>query len=590
MPRYTQESIEALRSRIDLVEVLSSHLQLHRSGSSYKALCPFHEEKTPSFIVQRGDSHYHCFGCGAHGDAIAFLMSHLKMGFLDALESLAERFHVTLEEAEKVGHKNTPSKGALKLALERACQFYHFVLLYTQEGEEALRYLYKRGIDRAFIQRFRLGFAPPLGDAFCTLAKHLNIDERILIESGLFSPHRRKDFFADRITFPICDPLGAVIGFSARKFKEETYGGKYINTPETLLFKKSHVLFGLSYCRQKIAKEREAMVVEGQLDALRLIYLGFDYAVAGQGTAFGEGHALQLLQLGVQRIFLALDADEAGQEAAVKIGHLFQKKGVEVRVVRFPSGKDPDSFLREEGAPALEKLLKESIDYLTFLFAYHGQKIDLNSPSQKNALVQTIAKTIREWEHPVMVHESVRALAVLAKVPESVIEVEAGSLPNLPIKRALRAAVHLDIDPDKILETDLLRWMILIGDSHPEWIERIARNVTETHFCIPSCRSLFALYMKLFQQGRPKDLLALGALVEHEEEETLLSEILQKKINLQKPREGIEEVLQKILLRSWMQEREKVHAQIKAATYSDEEMLLLAKRFEELKAHYPRIS
>src|SRR5579883_1739222 len=160
MPLYTKESLDLLRQRIDLAEVVGSYVQLRRSGASYKALCPFHEEKTPSFMIQKGDTHYHCFGCGAHGDAIAFLMGHLRMGFMEAVESLADRFGITLEKEESSQEYRGPKKSDLKAALEKACRFFHFSLLYSEEGQEALEYLYQRGLDLSFIQQFEIGYAP----------------------------------------------------------------------------------------------------------------------------------------------------------------------------------------------------------------------------------------------------------------------------------------------------------------------------------------------------------------------------------------------------------------------------------------------
>jgi len=234
MPLYTKESLDLLRQRIDLSEVISAHIDLKKSGSAYKALCPFHEEKSPSFIVNRGDNHYHCFGCGAHGDAIAFLMNHLKMGFTESVESLAEKFGVALERDDKV--ENTgPSKTLLKEAMQLACRFYHFMLLHTEEGIQALQYLYKRGIDLDFIQRFEIGFAPRQRNALYKILKGKELSDPVLQGAGLLSISEdgtKRDFFSDRIMFPIRDGMGNVIGFSGRKFKEETFGGKYINTSD----------------------------------------------------------------------------------------------------------------------------------------------------------------------------------------------------------------------------------------------------------------------------------------------------------------------------------------------------------------------
>lgn len=212
MPIFTQESLETLRQRIDIIEVLSPYVELKRSGASYKGLCPFHDEKSPSFIVQKGDSHYHCFGCGAHGDSIQFLMTHVKMGFSDAVETLAQKFNVPLQHAEGGSKEDAVNKGALKRAAETACQLYEFFLLHTEEGHEALRYLYSRGIDLDFIKQFRIGYAPTQHGLLQTVMHEKRVSNQTLLDAGLVSQSdsgRWRDFFSDRITFPICDASGS---------------------------------------------------------------------------------------------------------------------------------------------------------------------------------------------------------------------------------------------------------------------------------------------------------------------------------------------------------------------------------------------
>ncbi len=214
MPIFSKESLETLRQKIDLVDVLSSHIDLKRAGASYKALCPFHDEKSPSFMVQKGDTHYHCFGCGAHGDAISFLMTYQKMNFNDAVESLAQRFSVPLEIVE--GEAKGPNKAVLKEALDLASRFFHFYLLHTDEGHEALRYLYSRGLDLPFIQHFQIGLSPKAPGALRKVLHSKFVRDETLQEVGLIVPGKEggwRDFFHERITFPICDASGAVIGF-----------------------------------------------------------------------------------------------------------------------------------------------------------------------------------------------------------------------------------------------------------------------------------------------------------------------------------------------------------------------------------------
>ena len=538
-------------------------------------------------MLQKGDSHYHCFGCGAHGDAISFLMAHLKMTFTDAIEHLADRFGVHLEKEEGSHKKTGPSKTELKDALQKASRFYHFVLLYTEEGQKALHYLYDRGIDLDFIKFFEIGYAPSQKNLFQPVMKADGVSDIVLEQAGLVlatESGRRRDFFSERITFPIRDALGSVIGFSARKIKEETFGGKYINTAETPLFKKSHVLFGLSYSRKRIAKERKAIIVEGQIDALRLIHTGFNFTVAGQGTAFGEGHAEELCHLGVHHVYLALDGDTAGQEATVKIGDLFQKKGVEVSVVPIPIGKDPDSFLKEEGPEAFVKLLEESQDYLTFLVAHFSKTVNLDSPSGKSELIDMLIKRIKAWDLPVMVHESLRRVADLVGIPESLIGVDV--LHTAPMKRSDRASFSY-VDPDRILEADLLRWILLASPSVPKILDLIKVNIKPSYFRTSVCQKLYGVCFGV--ESAALDFTLFSSCLEKEEDQSILSEIMQRKINLQKAEEGVIETIRKILQRQWMEEREVIKAKIHSGRLSEEEVLELAKEFDAIKKKPPEI-
>ncbi len=582
MALYTTESLDTLRSKVDLVEVLSSHLQLKRSGATHKGLCPFHEEKSPSFMVQAGDTHYHCFGCGAHGDAIAFLMNHVKMSFVDAVESLAERFSVTLEKAEGDEQKKGPDRIALKEALDLASRFYHTLLLHTEEGHAALHYLYQRDIDLDFIKFFQIGYAPSDRSLFTTFAQKEGVQEEILITAGLMT-EKRRDFFSERITFPIRDPFGAVVGFSARKIKEETFGGKYINTPETPLFKKSHLLFGLNYSRQRIAKERRAIIVEGQIDCLRLIHSGLNFTVASQGTAFGEGHVKLLTDLGVNQVFLAMDGDNAGKGAAIKVGNLFQKEGIGVAVLDLPPESDPDSFVKAEGIEAFSNLLKNPIDYLTFLVKSSSVGVDLSNPAQKNELLRKLTEQIRGWEEPVMVHESLRKIAQLTHVPESVVGVGASTPQAYFIKRFGNAGRE-NVDPDQVLETDLLRWLILRPD--PRLLDIAKLNIAPDLFRHAICKRIFE---KFIASDGPRDLISLGSILEKEEEQTLLAEIVRKKVNPDKAEEGLVEVIHRLLIRKWMEEREGIKQRIQSGACTDEEALKLAKVFDEIRKNQPTV-
>ena len=328
--------------------------------------------------------------------------------------------------------------------------------------------------------------------------------------------------------------------------------------------------------------------MEGQIDALRLIQAGLNLTVAGQGTAFGEGHVKELVHLGVSQVYLALDADTAGQEAAAKIGHLFQKEGVEALVLALPHGQDPDSFLCEQGPDAFLKKIEQSSDYLTFLIKHLSRDLRLDSPAAKNELIQNAVKLIREWDHPVMVHETLRKLAHLMKVPEDYVGVGQEHVPNVYIKKSASVGMQ-NIDPDRILETDLLRWLILLGQSQPQFMELSKSNLKKEDFHVTICQKIFTLLMENEEKHRPSDLLSLAIDLDDAEGQLVLSDLVQKKVNKERAEQQVMETIQKILDRNWMEKREEIKIRIHTGMCSDEEALELAKKFDHLKRNPPKV-
>jgi DNA primase len=380
-------------------------------------------------------------------------MEYSKLSFKEALGFLSEKYQVVLEgEAEEDGSRVL--KKQLKEVLNAASEFYHFCLMHTYEGEGSASYAQSRKMDKAFIEKFQLGYSPKNN----TLSRYLKaqgFNQELLVEAGLYHKEKRQDFFFDRFMIPIHDPMGSCIGFSARKLDEEAFGGKYINTSETAVFKKSHVLFGLKFSRAKIIKEKKALICEGQIDAMRLINEGYDWTVASQGTAFGLAHVEMLKQLGVNGVYLAFDADHAGTAAALKVGEYFMQAQISVHVIGLPQGKDPDSFLLQEGKRAFEELLLSAKSYLEFLYDTLKNSYDIQEPSEKNRLIQEIRKRIQEFKDPILIHESLKKLAHLADIPERLLGIY-----NSKIPRPL-AKTESSVDKDHILDTDVLRFYYL---------------------------------------------------------------------------------------------------------------------------------
>jgi DNA primase len=564
---FSSNSLQQLRDKIDLIEVIERFVPLKRMGASYKACCPFHEEKTPSFVLKRGDSHYHCFGCGAHGDAISFLMEHEHISFSEAVETLAELFHVPLEKEEKNSEELAPTE--IKKALEIANHFYRFYLKNHPEGHKALEYLFKRRLSLDFIDRYQLGFAPAKEGLFLKRMEHHKISKQVLVQAGLLNSAGR-DFFQNRITFPVNSPRGALVGFSARKIHEETFGGKYINSPETLVFKKSKILYGLHLSRRSIAKQQKVIVVEGQIDCLRLIDAGWDLTVASLGTAFGVSHVSELALLGVKEACLLFDGDKAGKEAASKVGDLFQSVGIDVKVARLPDQEDPDSFLKTRGASGLKTLLETAVPYLVYQMDYMQEQAGPVSPATTHQIVSALTKQIKNWKEPIMVHESLKMLAKLTHVPETIIGVTAA--PTLPVVKNKWVEKGIHIDPDKILEQDLLRWLVLFADLRPDFLKTALHYLTPDFFRKEDCKKLFQAFLSGIT-----DRLQLGLVAPD-----LMDEILKKRVNRDRADSHFLQSVQKIVDRQWLQDRERIKQAIHCGQHNDEQVLALAKSFDEL--------
>lgn len=581
MVRYTKESIQSLRDKTDIVDVVGKYVSLKKVGASFKGLCPFHEEKTPSFIVNKSSGSYHCFGCAAHGDAISFLMQYERLSFQQATEFLAERAGISLmlEEAQSDAQKEEDRlKKRVQQCLEEAMRWYHAILLYSPLAEEARLYLERRGLAADFLRSFAIGYAPSLQQS--TLIPYLQkkgCTMKEMVEAGLLSKTTGKEFFPERIVFPIMDARGTCLGFSGRKFLEHTFGGKYINTTETLLFKKSKLFFGLYYSKRRMAKDRLAILVEGQIDALQLIHAGFQMTVATLGTAFGESHVDLLRALGVEQVYLAFDQDVAGRQSAEKAGHLLMKKGVDVRIVQMKDVKDPDECLQKQGAFAFFERLLESVGYIDFLVEEAKRRADFTSPAEKHTQVDGILEHIYEWDQPIVIHESIRVLSRLTGIPEELLKTR-------------RLSVSLDKTPvvskgdqekkkaDDIIEVELIRHLFFSLEKIPEVASFIKANLSKEELSSSLFQRLFDRLFSLLEEKKPLLLINLMEHFDTDEIETCQALFSEQSVRQEKALQAIIELCTKIKERAWRQKREKIREEIeKASSFNEEKALLLAK-------------
>jgi DNA primase len=588
MARYTKESVQRLRETVDIVDLISRYVPLKRAGAAWKGLCPFHDEKTPSFTVNKATKHYHCFGCGAHGDSVAFLMEHERLEFKQALEFLSERFGTPLEVDHQEEERGVP-KVRLRAANEAASHFFHTYLLHADEASGARTYMQNRGFSLSFLQAFSVGYAP---SAIGMLHNHLRsagFSDEELVLAGLLARHegRVREFFSERITFPILDTLGHTIGFSARKWREETFGGKYINTKETDLFTKSRVLFGLFYSKKRMMKDRVACIVEGQLDALRLIEAGFDFTVATLGTAFGAPHVEQLRAMGIEEVYLAFDQDKAGMASAEKAGHLLMKKGVGVKVVCFSEHKDPDELLASKGKGAFFQALSESSDYIPFMIERSKELANWSSPREKDAAVRHIADLVREWENPIHVYETLRQISALAKVPESLLGV--GSAPAETAASLPPSISEKSGGADLIIELDLVRWLLLAGPEQGEIVQECARSLKAEDFVNDVPRQLFCLSIEKLQKGEHPDFMSFAEEVDTESVSAVMQTLLGRRQRPEKAPALLFETIKRIKERNWLSAREKIRRKMEDPSLSEEALVDLARKFDELMKSPPSL-
>jgi DNA primase len=422
------QTIEQIAAANDIVEVIGSYFPLKRAGANFKALCPFHQEKTPSFHVSPQRQTFHCFGCGVGGSVFRFVMDYEHIDFPSAVRKLAARVGIPVIEergpSDAEDRQHEARRTLLQLHGETA-GWFHENLIKKEFGEPARKYLKKRGITAEIAKRWRLGYAPDEWDAFGSWARGHGYEMQTLIASGLIktkedaagTPGQQSyDRFRDRIMFPICNDVGEVIAFSGRVLKEKEGAAKYLNSPETPLFRKGSVLFGLDKTKRALIEVNCAIVCEGQLDLISLFEAGITNVVAPQGTAFTETQARMLKRL-VDEVVLCFDSDAAGTHAAERSLDALLQNDLIVRVAEIPAGDDPDSLIRREGKEEFEKRIAAARDFFDYWIEHEVAEVDLASLGAKMQLARSLAETVSRVHDPLMRGEVASKVSARLGVP-----------------------------------------------------------------------------------------------------------------------------------------------------------------------------
>ncbi len=374
-----QDSIEALKARLDIVDVVGNYVELKKAGGNFKAPCPFHDEKSPSFVVSPQKQIYHCFGCGAGGDAVKFVMEYEKLNYPEALEKLAQSYNFTLTYTDNKHNKPRSQ------VIEKLSEWYQTLLT---QNQTALSYIKERGIYESSIEKFGIGYAP---DSDATLrfitSQQFNINEAVEMGVVGYNSERHQTYarFIERITFPIHSANGSMVGFGGRTITG--HQAKYVNSPETKFFNKSRLLYAYHHAKQSIYKRSEIIITEGYLDVIMLHQAGFEHAVATLGTALTQEH-LPLLRKGSPRVVMAYDGDKAGRAAALKASKLLSASGFNGGVVVFEGGLDPADMVKEGRIAELSDIFHTPKPFIEFVLDELLSLYDLRDPKAKEACMQ----------------------------------------------------------------------------------------------------------------------------------------------------------------------------------------------------------
>lgn len=407
---YSDEVIEEVRSKNDIVDVISTYVRLQKKGSSYFGLCPFHNEKSPSFSVSRPKQMYYCFGCGAGGNVFTFLMEYENYSFVEALKYLADRAGVDLPEQEysKEAKERADTKSIL-LEINKLAAQYYYVQLKNEQGAHALAYLKNRELSDDTIRAFGLGYSNKYSNDLYQYLRSKGYQSEMLLKAGLVSMDERQgvyDKFWNRVMFPIMDANSRVIGFGGRVMGDGK--PKYLNSPETIIFDKSRNLYGLN--RARSTKKPYFLLCEGYMDVISLHQAGFTNAVASLGTALTAGHA-SLIKRYVQEVYLTYDSDEAGTKAALRAVPILKDVGITARIIRMEPYKDPDEFIKNLGAEAFEERIGKARNGFMFSLEVLEKDYDLHTPEGKTDFMREAARRLTEFDEEIERKNYIEAVA-----------------------------------------------------------------------------------------------------------------------------------------------------------------------------------
>ena len=533
----TRDTIAKILDTAQIEDVVRDFVNLKKAGSLLKGNCPFHQEKTPSFVVNPNKNIFKCFGCGKGGDSVSFIMEHEKFTFPEALRYLAQKYHIDVEETQVSTEEKQvqDEKESLLIALNYAAKFYQTQLTETEDGKAiGLSYFKERGFLDDTIQTFQLGYSPDSFDTFYNQAIKDGYNEEILLKAGLIKEKNGKhyDFFRDRVMFPIFNVSGKVVAFGGRMLKSaksdnpNVYNPKYINTAETDVYHKSQVLYGISHAKSEIRKHDVCYLVEGYTDVISLYQAGIKNVVASSGTALTK-EQVQLIKRFTQNMVILYDGDAAGVKAALRGLDIVLEQGLNVKLVLLPDSEDPDSFVKKNGTDAtLDFIQKKQQDFILFK-ATQGIEEVKNDPVKKSEVIKDIVESIAKVDDNIKRQLYIKHCADIVEVPENILVNEVNKIRTQQFKKskdfnqedanAINDFVKTEVDHSQQTvsktpalyhqEKDIIRVLLEHGDKEMTEEYSVAEYVifemVDVEFKTEVFGKIVKLYLDAYQHEKP---------------------------------------------------------------------------------------
>lgn len=545
---YPDDVVEEVRMRNDIVDVISGYVKLQRKGSSYFGLCPFHNEKSPSFSVSPGKQMYYCFGCGAGGNVITFIMEYENYTFPEALKMLAERAGVALPEQEySKEEKQKRDLRASVLEINKTAAKYFYWMLKQEQGAVGLRYLRDRHLSDETIRHFGLGYAGRYSDGLYRYLKKQGFSDQLLKESGLMQVNERQgmyDKFWNRVMFPIMDVNNRVIGFGGRVMGDGK--PKYLNSPETIIFDKSRNLYGLNFART--SKKKYILVCEGYMDVISMHQAGFTNAVASLGTALTSQHAV-LLKRYTDEVILTYDSDEAGVRAALRAIPLLKEAGIATRVLHMSPYKDPDEFIKALGTEAFQERIDRAENSFLFELSTMEKSYDMKDPDGKTRFFQAVAARIAGFEMEIERENYIEAVTGRYQISfEGLRKMVLNELmKGAPVHRAQAKPPARREKDDGMLRSQrlILTWLC----EYPKLFSTVSANIRPEDFSDELYREVAALLYEQLARGELNPAKIINRFAEPEQQRTV-AQIFNTAVPVETPKDqekAIRETIAKVV-------------------------------------------